>query len=76
MKEVKRSVDYILYIMTEDEHEMGLIWDIQKKRYSSLFTLEVVDNLGSMDEAIYNYECSQLMNVEDFHVEREWSNAD
>jgi len=73
---IRQSEDFSLYIAKGVEHSKGMIEERKEKRYSSPFTLEVVDVLCSLDEADYNHECSQLMNVEDFHIEREWANAD
>lgn len=45
-------------------------------KYSSLFTREVADSLSSMDSVHFDYECSELMKVEDFHIEHEWAELD
>lgn len=49
---------------------------ITKAKQSSLFTREVADSLSSMDSECFDNECSELMKVENFHIEREFTNAD
>ena len=80
METIRKTTNYQLSVGSLGNH---IIYQITSPGpedigcvYSPLFTKEVANSLCSMDSVQFDYECSELMKVEDFHIEREWANAD
>ena len=77
MKIIKESTNFILYGgFLGIRYPVYYIQDLKDESLSKLFTKEVADNLSSLDLATFDAECSELMKVEDFHIQREFTNAD
>lgn len=84
MKLIRETDSYALWEYTQwgsevigtIDHQMYHIEQRLSFTVSKPFTKEVADSLGSMDSSIFDAECSELMKVSDFHIEREFTNAD
>jgi hypothetical protein len=76
MKLIRETDSYALW---EYELQHNKVYHIEQRlsfTISKPFTKEVADSLSSMDSSIFDAECTELMKVSDFHIEREFNNAD
>jgi len=75
MKAIKKTANFELLAGSVGDYPIYYI-ESSRHKLSKPFTKEVADSLCSMDSDYFDNECAELMNVENFHIEREWQQAD
>ena len=72
MIQIRKSETYTLLGGVMGQYNIYCIESNEFGKRSAFFTREVVNSLCSMDLDIFDHECSELMKIENFHIENEF----